>query len=175
MKNISTKHNRGNRGQVWTMDFIIGITLFIIVMLLSVRILLTIYPSQEHIRVYRDAVQLSDSLLSPGYPVNWNTSNVILPGIADNNRINNTRLKSFKDMNYQHTKTLLHVTSDFIFFISNSTTIINTGQCLYGYNLTSEANCKPILTTEDYDTLARIDRMVIYNSTVYTLTVYAWE
>lgn len=157
------------------MDFIIGIMLFMIVVFLAVKIILTIYPTENHIQVYRDAVHLSDNLLSEGYPPDWNTTNVILPGIAGNNRINNTKLALFKELDYQRAKTLLHVTSDFIFFISNSTTIINTGQCLYGHNLSTEANCKPILTTEKYDTLARIDRMVIYNSTVYTLTVYTWD
>ena len=168
-------YNKKNRGQVWTMDFVIGIMLFMIVVFLAVKIILTVYPTENHIQVYRDAVHLSDNLLSEGYPQDWNTTNVILPGIASNNRINNTKLDLFKGIEYQRVKTLLHVTSDFVFFISNSTTTINTGQCLYGYNLSTEINCKPILTTVKYDTLARIDRMVIYNSTVYTLTVYAWE
>ncbi len=165
------------KGQVWTADFIIGFMLFIIMMLISVRVLLDIYPTTEDTMVYRDAVHLSDGLLGGGFPENWETdiNSVVMPGIAEYNRINTEKLSKFKDIDYYSTKTLLHITSDYIFFIRNGTTIINTGQCIYGYNLSTDANCTPILSSEYYDTLTRIDRVVIYNSSVVMMTIYAWE
>jgi hypothetical protein len=149
--------------------------LFILVIIVATKMLLPLYPITDQFTVYRDAVYLSDSLLSEGYPNNWtaNTS-IIIPGIAGNNRINSEKLSEFSKLDYYKSKTLLHLTSDYIFFIKNSTSIINTGQCSYGYNLTHDANCTPILSTEHYDHLVRIDRIVIYNSTVLTLTVYTW-
>jgi len=159
------------------MDFIIGLMLFVVMVLISVKIIFDMYPSQDSIIVYRDAVHLSDNLLSAGYPSNWtgDLTSVVLPGIAENNRINNTKLAQFKNIDYYRAKTLMHVTSDYIFFIRNSTNIVNTGQCIYGYNLATDANCNPILTTKQYDNLARIDRVVIYNSTVMLMTVYTWN
>jgi len=170
--------NKKNKsGQVWTLDFIIGLMLFVVMLVVSIKIVLDMYPSQDDVIVYRDAVHLSDNLLSIGYPSNWseNTDTVVLPGIAENNRINTTKLTKFKDIDYGRAKTLMHVTSDYIFFIHNSTTIINTGQCLYGYNLSADVSCNPILTTVHYKNLARIDRVVIYNSTVMMMTVYTWN
>jgi len=170
--------NKKNKyGQVWTLDFIIGLMLFMLMILISVKIIFNIYPSADSLIVYRDAVHLSDNLLTEGYPSNWtgDLSNVVLPGIAEHNRINNTKLSKFKDIDYYRAKTLMHITSDYIFFIRNSTNIINTGQCIYGYNLSTGANCSPILTAAQYDDLARIDRVIIYNSTVMLMTIYTWS
>jgi hypothetical protein len=163
------------RGQVWTADFVIGLMLFFIVIMLSVKIIWDVYPSEKKVNVYRDAVYLSDTLLSQGYPQNWTNSNVILPGIAGNNRIDETKLSLFDTLDYYRAKTLLHTTSDFIFFIRNSTDIMNISGCIHGYNLTADANCNPILSAISYEDLAKIDRMIIYNSTVMILTVYVWD
>jgi hypothetical protein len=170
-------YKKNKNGQVWTLDFMIGLVLFILMIIISVKIIFDMYPSQDNMIVYRDAIYLSDNLLSEGYPSNWseNINNLILPGIAKNNRINNTKLSQFKDLDYNHVKTLMHVTSDYVFFIHNSTNIINTGQCVYGYPLTTDINCTPILTTNNYENLVRVDRIILYNSTVMMMTIYAWH
>jgi hypothetical protein len=174
MKSIN--HISGKRrGQVWTVDFIVGLLLFTLVVLITVKVAFSMSPSQDHIIVYRDAVHLSDALLSQGYPSDWTISNVLLPGIAENNRINNTKLAEIAELNYSTAKTLLHVTSDYIFFLRNGTEVINTGNCVYGYNVTTDADCNPELSNMSYDNLAKIDRFVIYNSTVVIMTVYTWN
>jgi len=170
-KNFSNKKH----GQVWTVDFIGGLLLFTLVIIITIKVAFTMAPSQDTIIVYRDAVHLSDALLSQGYPSNWTKENVLLPGIAENNRIDNTKLEEIKELNYSTVKTLLHVTSDYIFFIRNDANIINTGQCVYGYNVPVNANCTPILSGLHYDNLAKVDRIVIYNSIVVIMTVYAWN
>jgi len=162
-------------GQVWTMDYLIGLILFIIVILITIKVAFLAYPSQDHILVYRDAVHLSDSILLQGYPSNWTNTTVLVPGVGHNNRINNTLLSNFKTLNYYQTKTLLHIKSDYIFFIHNDTTIINTGQCVYGYNIATEANCTPILSAIKYANLVKINRLIIYNSTVMVMTFYTWN
>ncbi len=169
---ISTKNRKG---QIWTTDFIIGLMLFLFAVLLGVKIIFDMQPSQEHIDVYRDCLYISDNLLSAGYPTDWNDTNVILPGIAENNRVNLTKLSQFNDLEYYRTKNLLHTTSDFAFIIHNSTTVINTGQCVYGYNLTVDENCTVSFDGLEYDDLMRIDRTIIFNSTVMVMTVYAWD
>ena len=171
IKNFSNK----KRGQVWTVDFIGGLLLFTLVILITIKVAFTMAPSQDSIIVYRDAVHLSDALLSQGYPLNWTDEDVLLPGIAENNRIDNTKLEEISELNYSNVKTLLHVTSDYIFFIRNDTNTINTGQCVYGYDVPVNANCTPILSGLHYDNLAKVDRIVIYNSTVVIMTVYTWN
>ena len=170
-KNLSNKKS----GQVWTIDFIAGLLLFTIVIIITIKVAFQMAPSQSSIIDYRDAVHLSDALLSQGYPENWTESYVLLPGIAENNRIDDTKLSQIKNLNYSTVKSLLHVTSDYIFFIRYETDIINTGQCIYGYAVPVDANCTPILSGLHYNNLAKIDRIVIYNSTVVIMTVYAWN
>jgi hypothetical protein len=157
------------------MDFIIGLLLFIIIVLICAKLMLNTYSSNTHLVLYRDAVHLSDNLLSYGYPTNWTSSLVILPGIAGNNRINTTQLEEFDKLEYSHTKNLMHVTSDYIFFIRNSTSIVNINQCTHGHNISVDANCNPIMSSIAYNDLVRVDRLVLYDSKVVTLTIYAWD
>ncbi len=172
---ITNKNSSKKNGQVWTIDFLVGLTLFIIVSLITVKIAISAYPSQDNIQVYRDAVHLSDALLSQGYPINWDTNTVLLPGMGYNNRIDTTLLVKFSDLDYYRTKTLLHVDSDYIFFIHNGTNVLTGERCVYGYNITTDVNCTPLLTTIDYANLAKIDRLIIYNSSVAIMTVYTWN
>jgi hypothetical protein len=160
---------------MWGMDFIIGLFLFILVLLITVKLTLDIYPSQSHTDTYRDAVHLSDDLLTQGYPLNWTSTDVLVPGIAFNNRINTSKLSEFSQLDYYRAKTLMHVSSNFIFFISNSTSIINTTRCIYGYPVNMTSGCTPVLTGLGYNDLSKVERIVLFNSKVVTLTVYAWN
>ena len=47
-----------------------------------------------------DAKAISSSLVLSGYPASWSNTTVIRIGIADDQRINATKLKYFKQMNY---------------------------------------------------------------------------
>ena len=173
MKVRNTQRNK--RGQVWTVDFILGLMLFLFTIIVVIKILFSIAVPDTYEPVYRDAIYLSDKLLSTGYPQNWTTNNVVIPGIANQNRIDVSRLSKYSQIDYLESKTLMHLTSDYIFFFRNSTSIINTGQCIYGYNLSVDGNCNPLITTVKYDNIMHIDRIVIYNSTPMIMTLYVWE
>jgi len=69
----------------------------------------------------------------------------------------------------------MHEDSDFVFFIHNGTTVINTTRCVYGYSLNITSGCEPVLNGLGYEDLSRVDRIVLYDSKVVTLTVYAWN
>jgi hypothetical protein len=166
---------RQKKGQVWTIDFVIGLMLFLFIIAVSTKVLLDMYQSPHAQIVYRDAVYISDKLLLAGYPEDWNSTNVIMLGVGGNNRINETKILAFDTLDYYSTKTLLHVTSDFIFFIRNSTQIQNISQCVHGYDLNTDAECNPILTDVNYDDLVKIDRLIIYDSKVMILTLYVWD
>lgn len=138
--------------------------------------------SQEYDSLYRDTVHLSNNLINPGYPENWNSSTVIIPGIAQNNRINLTKLEEFNNMSYSRTKTLFQISHEYIFFFENASGIINvtideTGQtkCMFGYAISVNSTCDPQLELIDYENLIKIKRVAIYNSTLVTLVVYQWS
>ena len=163
------------RGQVFTLDFIIGFVLFLIVIILSIRILLSIPTSEIDVSLNRESVFLTDSIVSQGYPYNWNTSNVIVPGISSNNRIDLQKLKYMDNLSYDHTKALYHLSNDYLFFFSNKTNILDTGKCSYGYPINYTSNCSVNLSSIYYKNLVKIDRIVLLNSSVVKMTFYLWN
>ncbi len=170
------KHKQSRRtGQVWTMDFILGLIMFIFLALVAVRLLTTTYDSGDYGRLYREAVYFSDNIVSSGYPGNWTTGLVMLPGVVDDSRLNVSKLQQFSQMDYYATKSLFHITSDYIFFIQNATSTMNMSRCVYGYNILVSSNCSFDINTVSHKNLVRIDRIVAYNSTLVRMVIYAWN
>jgi hypothetical protein len=176
----SNRHNKYlNKGQVFTLDFIVGLSLFLITIFAATKVLFSMTDNSAQVAAYRDAMHISEQVLAAGYPSNWTHDNVLSPGIAENNRVNPLALQEYSQIDYQHSKTLLHITSEYAFYIKNSTGIINTTKCIYGYSMLSEDNCTLALDNMmdgiSYDNLVRVERIVIYDSRPVRLVVYAWN
>ena len=163
------------KGQVWTLDFFIVLGLLIAVIFIILKILLSLSLANAQSPTYDDAVHISSELLTVGYPKNWTNETVIIPGIAESNRINATKLTEYKKLSYDNTKMLYHVSSEYLFFFTNGTKIINYSGCTYGYPITTDENCTPIMSAIDYDDLSKIDRIVVLDNKVVGMTVYAWN
>jgi hypothetical protein len=160
------------------MDYIIGLLMFIGMLLISVNMMLSMSNKDNYEPVYREAIHISDILMSDGVPNNWNSTTVITPGllrIDSESRINNTKLASFNSIGYARTKTLFRSDHEYLFFFRNSTRIINMSSCIYGYPISVDENCTPMLTSLNYNNLAKIERVVIINSTVVTMVIYTWD
>jgi len=136
---------------------------------------INLVPSEDYDNLYRQTSQLSSSLVSSGHPVDWNASSVIIPGIADNNRINSTKLNRFDNLNYGKGKVLLHTTNEYIFYFKNKTSIINYSKCVRGYNISTNNNCEPDFTNVSVSNLVKFERLVILNSTLVSMVVYSWN
>lgn len=73
-----------------------------------------------------DARAISSSLTLSGYPSNWDNTTVLRIGIADDQRVNTTKLKYLKQLNYQQAKTKFGTIYDyFVFFTNNKGEILN--------------------------------------------------
>lgn len=171
---------RYKKSQVWTIDFIAGLLIFIVLMLIGVAMIMSLVEPGDTDSLYRDSVHLSGALMTSGNPVTWdvNNSNVIIPGLlidGSKSRIDANKLTEFDKLDYQRTKTLFHLSSEYIFFFRNSTGIINISKCIRGYALPVNTSCEPDLTSVNYNDLVKIDRIVIYNASIITLTIYSWR
>lgn len=84
-----------------------------------------------------DAKSISSSLVLSGYPNNWDNTTVVRIGIADEQKINITKLKSFKQLNYSLTKKKFGTVYDyFVFFVNNNGDVLNiNGICGAGQPL----------------------------------------
>ncbi|MBI2650697.1 hypothetical protein HYX04_05310 [Candidatus Woesearchaeota archaeon] len=82
-----------------------------------------------------DAKAVSSSLALSGYPANWDGTTVIRIGIADEQKLNATKVKSFKQLNYSKTKANFGTFYDyFVFFVNENGEVLNiNGVCGIGY------------------------------------------
>ena len=163
------------KAQVFTGDFILGFLIFIGMLLIGIKLVIGIIPSTQYDILYADNTFLSEQLLQPGYPANWTTSDVIIPGLTTNNRLNLTKLQNFSALTYDQTRSLYHLTGDYIFYFKNTTDIINMTSCIYGYNIPTDGNCTPDLSAALYDDLVKTERLIVYNSSILTMVVLSWQ
>jgi hypothetical protein len=163
------------KGQIWTADFIAGLILFIFVLLFTTKITLSMSIPEEEPATYKEAIYLSEALLSQGYPKNWTSDLVIIPGISNDNRINQTKLEELKEISYDQTKALYSISGEYLFFFKNETSILNISGCTFGYNVSTDNNCEPQLDSSTYSDLSKIERTVIYNYEVIKLIIYVWN
>ncbi len=165
------------KAQVWSLDVIIGVTLF-----LSAIILFYVYAinfsdeAQEKAQdLENDGKFVSSNLLSEGSPSDWNLTHVDVPGIANKNRINQTKLDLLYLLNsqdYNTTKRLLNTRFDFYLFFTqpltaNGTQIDGIGKP--GLNRTT------VITLEDPKNIIKTLRYVIYQNEPTVMNLYVWE
>lgn len=171
-----SKLRKNKNGQGFTIDYIIGLLIFIFLVVIASKLFINIVPDFSYKTTYRNNVYLADTLLGQAYPSNWNNSNVILPGIANNNvRINTTLLSRFDNLSYDRTKTLFHLENEYLFFFKNASGIINMSRCVHGYPIIVNSTCYPQLDENTYEHLTTIKRLVILEGKVVEMDVFVWR
>ncbi len=129
------------------MDFAIALLLFTFTLVIYFSYT-TNFQKQEKGElepIITDAKAISSSLALSGYPENWDNTTVIRIGIADEQKINTTKLKSFKQLDYAATKKKFATVYDyFVFFVNNKGEVLNiNGICGVGYtNINVSYNVK---------------------------------
>ncbi|MCF7871939.1 hypothetical protein K9L97_02800 [Candidatus Woesearchaeota archaeon] len=170
------KNKPNKKAQALTTDFIIGLLMFIFLLITAITIIVELTPNSNYETLYNNNIYISESLLTSGFPQNWNSTTAIIPGITTNQRINETKLAQFDNISYEKTKTLLHTESEYIFFFENQTGIMNIStKCTRGHPIQTDNDCTPQLEQINYDNLAKTERFTIYKSQIVKLTIYSWN
>jgi len=130
-----------SKSQAWFMDFAIALLLFTFTLAVYFSYT-TNFQKQEKGDLdimLSDAKSISSSLLLSGYPGDWDNITVIRIGIADEQKINATKLKTFKKMGYNSTKRKFATAYNyFVFFVNENGDVMNIkGICGSGYPLTN--------------------------------------
>ena len=112
-----------NNGQMWSMDFTIGILIFTIILISYYTYTANI--SKEDIstidNLVSDAKIVASSLTSGGFPNTWNANTVTRIGFTDsNNRLDNDKFNEFNKIDYNRSKKLLGTTYDYLLFFLNA-------------------------------------------------------
>ncbi|MFH1803139.1 MAG: hypothetical protein ABH864_06870 [archaeon] len=150
------------KAQAWGFDLVVGMIIFI-VGILSFYLYTTNLPgaSEETIQqLQQDGELVADSLMSGGSPEDWTISTVVRIGLLSDGRINQTKFDDFEllaNSNYDYTRSLFRVRNDYFVYLDSD---VASG---IGLNSDGATN------------LVKITRAVVYNQSVTTLNVHAWN
>ena len=169
MRFISTK------GQVWTLDFIIGIVLFVLVGIVFYVYTINILPQQRTFgQLEQDAASIASGLVSAGFPLNWTPSTVQSVGMSDGNgRLDTQKLVYLTSISYKDTRNYLGTSRHFVLFFEDKdgAPLTINGTTQYGKAGVTKSN---VLSAESPDHLATVYRLLFYNGQIIRVGVYVW-
>jgi len=163
------------RAQIWDLDILTGIVLFLVgIIVFFVYSLNQPSEAQDNFEfLFYDGKIIANSLMSSGYPIDWNSGNVITLGISSEKKINETKLERLYEIiytedNYTLTKNLFNTQYDYYFFLDQNMTI---------NSIEVEGIGKPGVTKDYIDArnLIKITRFTIYQNKTVPLYIYIWE
>ena len=117
-----------SKAQAWFMDFAISLMLFTFSMVVYFSYTNNLQQQNqgELDSMLSDADSISSSLVLSGYPADWDNRTVIRIGIADDQKINSTKIKNFKQLNYSITKKDFATIFDyFVYFVNDKNEVLN--------------------------------------------------
>ena len=156
------------RAQVWFSDFMIGMLIFTIVIVIYYEYAYTVDQSTSKItsEFLMDAKSISSSLVTQGSPPDWNEASVEMIGITDGNqRVVQSKLDEFADMNYTFIRSKLRTAYELYVFFED----------LEGQRILIDGNEGIGLVPTNSDNLVALTRIVIYNSELVKMVVQVWQ
>ena len=187
-KTRNKKKRKNKKSQVWISDYSISLLLFLLAAILSVKIIVNNFSTDTTFEELKtDASKISETLLSEGYPNDWDNMSVIRPGLLTDKRLNSSKV--FNAMNLSNTsysafKSKFQTPYDFlVIFEEPGKDMMEFGDlCVIGSpgisinsTLVPVLDChNPLFTSISYDNLVKLTRLVIYNGKIIRMVVYAW-
>jgi len=165
------------KAQIWTMDLIAGISVFMIAIVIYFVFTNNIsnYDDTKFEELYSSSIVLSDSLLTEGYPFNWTSGNVTEIGLTNNNhRINESKIYNFKNLDYLNSKGMLKTRFDYLFYFEDDKSDLFpvNGTDYFGKPTITKDNIK---TLEDPSHLITTKRFVIFEDKILIMVIYVWR
>ncbi|MFH1915725.1 MAG: hypothetical protein ABIJ21_00530 [Nanoarchaeota archaeon] len=128
----TVKHPR--KGQAWSVDYTIGILLFLFAIIIGITIISNIFSNQEYEKLLKDAELVSDLLASPGYPSDWDNDTVYQIGLLTDGKVNISKLRTLYMMPPNTARKYLKTRNNlFVFIEDKDYGIVYTNKtCGYG-------------------------------------------
>jgi hypothetical protein len=174
------------KAQVWTTDYIAGLLIFILALTLSVKLIVNAYSPDDYSQLKKEGIRVTENLLSEGYPLDWNETNVIRVGLFTNNRFDNNKINSAMNLSYSSLRNILLTDQEFfVVFKNKNDSLINfENNCFLGSSSVSitrnlTMNNTPCinysLSNLDTNNLVVIKRAGVYNSSIIKMEAYFWN
>ena len=109
------------KAQAWYLDFSIALLIFILTLVIFFTQTNNFRTNQKGSlsQAVADARSISSSLMQEGFPSNWSKDDVIRIGIANDYRLNMTKLRQFSEMDYQRSRLKLGTAFDYYLFFTD--------------------------------------------------------
>ena len=158
------------KAQAWGFDLIMAAIVFLAGIVIFYIYSLN-YPTEGKENL--DALSyegnlIADNLLSSGFPKDWTKTNVVAIGIADEGKINETKLSRLNDLandigGYDKTRALFNTKFQYYFNLTEIMTIDGSNVNYIGQLQSTPKN------------LIKITRFTAYKNKPVTLNVYVWD
>ena len=165
------------------MDFIFGVTIFLLILILSMKFLSENSTGYEENNddFFEEINKFSQSLMGTGIPVNWTEEHVTSIGlINEDNSINISKIGYFGNLSkedYTNVRDITNIKSEFLVYFENKTgNLLNfSGFTYIGPSDTTLQN----VSDSGYENVASIARYVIYRhdgiAEIISMKVVIWR
>jgi len=165
----------GKKAQVSTVDFIAGFLIVVTALILASNIVFTLQEKTSFSEVQDFAIAVSESLMSEGYPFDWDNDSVIKLGLLTNDSLDFAKLLELDDLSYERMKATLTFPYELYWYFQNNSGVVNITACGYGSPEVSvdALTCEPSVSAER--NLVRVQRILVYNNSLLTMEVLVWD
>jgi len=190
------RHKKANRkSQVWISDYIIGLLLFVLAIIFSVKIIINSFSTNvDFNEMKNDASKISEILLSEGYPPDWNIQNtqnctdIIRLGLLTEKRLDSDKVSKAMNTsycNYTSLRTKLQAKHEFVVIFErpdgdmlefNDSCTLGSSTVTINKKAGPPVDCHNIsFTPVSYSNMVKLDRILVYNSSIIRMVVYTWD
>jgi len=157
------------KSQVWGFDIVIAITIFLVGVIAAYLYAINFLNESEQTldSLFSEGNFVSSLILSSGTPNDWVNSEVEIPGILSEGKINQTKLDKFYELTenpegYKNIKNLLATKYNFYF---NFTGIEASGSQINGVGNYSQ----------NPENIVKIERLTVYKNKPVKFIIYMWN
>ncbi len=168
-----------SKSQASVADFVLGLLIIVVASVLAFKMILSINSSSDFDNLKRQSLISSQYLLSEGFPANWNSSSVIVPGVLSDGVFNSSKWLLLQSMSYDYYRPLIAGFYDFYaYLLYPNGSVINVSSCGVGSpDVPVNNNCVPdfsFVNNLNDKNVVRVLRIVNYNNTVASLILVLW-
>jgi hypothetical protein len=160
------------KGQVSTVDFIIGITVMIMAIVMVSSLVISSQKPSEYALVQKAAFAASDQLMTQGIPITWSATNVTALGVLSGSVLDADKWVAAQGISSQRLNQMLSPQMHVYAYLENASSVVRIGSCGLGV-ATVDALCKPSFAAKG--DMVSVTRYVAFNSTIMRLVVVVWK
>jgi hypothetical protein len=174
MEQSTSPTNKIKKGQASTTDFIVGLVLLIVGVLVGLTFIINLQPPSNFSSVKQEALTAGDYLVSEGFPRQWTNETVIRIGLFSDDQLDENKVKELHLLSYPRLRSLLTINTQIYGYFEDNNGIIDIVNCGFGSpQVLVDAHCNPDIPSAN--NVVKITRFVAYNNSIIRMVVITWD